>query len=154
MGLLAQTPGPVLQPSDFAVSHSPIRTPFSVLSCFSYVQLCNSMECSPPGSSVHGISQARTLEWVAISFFRGPSQPKAENRIPLVTLQVYGFSVASRGRMVQQCPSARNSTGGLHHNSRRAHWTSHIERSPSAANRDEKESAQGCIPKRLLGRPD
>ena len=31
------------------------------------------MVCSPPGSSVHGISQARTLEWVAFSFFRGSS---------------------------------------------------------------------------------
>jgi len=31
------------------------------------------MDCSPPGSSVHGISQARILEWVAISFFRGSS---------------------------------------------------------------------------------
>ena len=30
--------------------------------------LCNSMDCSPPGSSVHGIPQARLLEWVAISF--------------------------------------------------------------------------------------
>ena len=30
--------------------------------------LCNSMDCSPSGSSVHGISQARTLDWVAISF--------------------------------------------------------------------------------------
>ena len=29
---------------------------------------CNPMDCSPPGSSVHGILQARTLEWVAISF--------------------------------------------------------------------------------------
>ena len=29
---------------------------------------CNSMDCSPPGSSVHGILQARILEWVAISF--------------------------------------------------------------------------------------
>ena len=29
------------------------------------------MDCSPPGSSVHGILQARTLEWVAISFSRG-----------------------------------------------------------------------------------
>ena len=29
------------------------------------------MDCSPPGSSVHGISQARALEWVAISFFPG-----------------------------------------------------------------------------------
>ena len=29
--------------------------------------LCNPMDCSPPGCSVHGISQARILEWVAIS---------------------------------------------------------------------------------------
>ena len=31
------------------------------------------MDCSPPGSSVHGILQARILEWVAISFSRGSS---------------------------------------------------------------------------------
>ena len=34
------------------------------------------MDCSPPGSSVHGIFQARVLEWVAISFSRGSSQPR------------------------------------------------------------------------------
>ena len=34
------------------------------------------MDCSLPGSSVHGISQARILEWVTISFFRGSSQPR------------------------------------------------------------------------------
>ena len=38
--------------------------------------LCNSMDCSPPGSSVHGILQARTLEWVAIPFSRGYSWPR------------------------------------------------------------------------------
>ena len=37
--------------------------------------LCYPMDCSPPGSSVHGILQARILEWVAISFSRGSSQP-------------------------------------------------------------------------------
>ena len=31
--------------------------------------LCDPMDCSLPGSSVHGIFQARTLQWVAISFF-------------------------------------------------------------------------------------
>ena len=36
------------------------------------------MDCSPPGSSVRGILQARILEWVAISFSRGPSQPGIE----------------------------------------------------------------------------
>ena len=35
--------------------------------------LCNPMDCSLPGSSVHGIFQARVLEWVAISFSRGSS---------------------------------------------------------------------------------
>ena len=34
------------------------------------------MDCSPPGSSVHGILQARILEWVAIPFSRGSSQPR------------------------------------------------------------------------------
>ena len=35
------------------------------------VRLFDPMDCSPPGSSVHGILQARTLEWVAISYSRG-----------------------------------------------------------------------------------
>ena len=35
---------------------------------------CDPMECSLPGSSLHGILQARILEWVAISFSRGSSQ--------------------------------------------------------------------------------
>ena len=43
-------------------------------------QLCptlwDPMDCSPPGSSVHGILQARILEWVAISFSRGSSPPR------------------------------------------------------------------------------
>ena len=38
--------------------------------------LCNLMDCSPPGSSVHEILQARILEWVAIPFFRGSSQSR------------------------------------------------------------------------------
>ena len=37
--------------------------------------LCDLMEYSPPGSSVCGVFQARILEWVAISFSRGSSQP-------------------------------------------------------------------------------
>ena len=37
--------------------------------------LCDPVDCSLPGSSVHGILQARVLEWVAISFSRGSSQP-------------------------------------------------------------------------------
>ena len=42
----------------------------------SRVRLCNPMGCSPPGSSVRGLLQARTLEWAAISFSRGSSRPR------------------------------------------------------------------------------
>ena len=39
------------------------------------------MDCSPPGSSVHEIFQARILEWVAISFSRGSSQPRDQTQV-------------------------------------------------------------------------
>ena len=55
-------------------------THVSVCVCVCVTQLCltlcDSMDCSPPGSSVHGILQARIPEWVAISFSRGSSQPR------------------------------------------------------------------------------
>ena len=43
--------------------------------------LCDPTDCSPPGSSVHGISQTRTLEWVAISSSRGSSRPRNQTHI-------------------------------------------------------------------------
>ena len=39
----------------------------------------------PPGSSVHGVSQARSLQWVAISFPRRSSQPRDQTRISCVS---------------------------------------------------------------------
>ena len=45
-----------------------------VLVAQSCLTLCDPVDCSPPGSSVQGILQARILEWVAISFSRGSSQ--------------------------------------------------------------------------------
>ena len=47
----------------------------------SHVWLCHAMDCSPAGSSVHGISQARTQEWVAISFSRESSQPRDQTQV-------------------------------------------------------------------------
>ena len=43
--------------------------------------LCDPMDCSLPGSSIHGIFQARVLEWVAISFSRRSSQPRDWTRV-------------------------------------------------------------------------
>ena len=42
--------------------------------------LCNPTDCSPPGSSVHWILQTRILEWVAIPFSRGSSQPRVSTQ--------------------------------------------------------------------------
>ena len=55
--------------------------PFSVLpvrarSLQSCLTLCNLLDCSPPGSSVHGVLQARILEWVVMPSSRGSSQPR------------------------------------------------------------------------------
>ena len=47
--------------------------------------LCNPVDCNPPGSSVHGIFQARISEWVAISSFRGSSQPKDRTQVSRTT---------------------------------------------------------------------
>ena len=46
--------------------------------------LCDPMDCSPPDSSVHRILQARIMEWVAITSFRGSSQPKDQSSISCI----------------------------------------------------------------------
>ena len=55
---------------------------FSVLCSVCSVTQCDSMDCSPPGSSVHGIPQARIQEWVAISSPRGSSQSRIKPAAP------------------------------------------------------------------------
>ena len=51
----------------------------------SYLTLWDPMDCSPLGSSVPEILQARILEWVAISSYRGPSQPRDRTRVKFFT---------------------------------------------------------------------
>ena len=46
--------------------------------------LSNPMDCNLPGSSIHGILQARILEWVAISFSRRSSQPRDRNHVSCI----------------------------------------------------------------------
>ena len=49
---------------------------------------CDPIDCSLPGSSVHGIFQARILEWVAMSISRGSSQPRAQTPIFCIGRQI------------------------------------------------------------------
>ena len=69
----------------------------------SCLTLCNLMNCSPPGSSVHGILQARILEWVAISFSRGSSQPRDQPLPP--ALQMDSLPPEPPGIPIQSTPS-------------------------------------------------
>ena len=50
----------------------------------SHPTLCDPVDCSSPGYSVHGILQARILEWVAISFSRGSSQPRDWSQVSCI----------------------------------------------------------------------
>ena len=67
-------------------------TPTPPLMCMLYAKLlqsclilCSPMDCSPPGSSVHGILQARILEWVAMPSSRGSSRPSDRTWVSYVS---------------------------------------------------------------------
>ena len=47
------------------------------------------VDCSPPSSSIHGILQARILEWVAMSFSRGSSQPRAQTQVSSIAEEFF-----------------------------------------------------------------
>ena len=51
--------------------------------------LCNPMDCSLPYSSIHGVFQARVLEWVAISFSRGSSQPRDQTWVSRIVVRCF-----------------------------------------------------------------
>ena len=52
---------------------------------------CNPMDCNLPGSSVHGILQARILEWVAIPSIRGSSQPRDQTQVSHIADRCFNF---------------------------------------------------------------
>ena len=58
------------------------KVKMKVLVTQSCLTLCNPLDCSPTGSSVHGILQAWILEWVVIPFSRGFSQPRQWTQSP------------------------------------------------------------------------
>ena len=61
-----------------------------MLSCFSRVRLFATHGLNPPGSSVHGILQARIVEWVAMPTFRGSSPPRDQTRVSYLSCKLAG----------------------------------------------------------------
>ena len=64
--------------------------------------LCDPMNCSPPGFSVHGIFQARILEWVAISFSRRSSRPRDWTRVSHIVGRRFTIWATREGN-VKEC---------------------------------------------------
>ena len=67
-----------------AVYEKPTGNTIYVLATQSCLILGDPMDCSPPGSSVHGILQARILEWVAFPFSKGFSQSRDQTQVSCI----------------------------------------------------------------------
>ena len=70
------------------------RAQHQVWAKWSFVTVCDPMDCSMPGCSVHGISQAGILEWAAISFSRVSSRPRDRTPVSWVSCITGGFFTA------------------------------------------------------------
>ena len=77
-----------------------------VLVCQLCLTLCNPMDCSSPGSSAHGILQARILEWVAIPFSGGSSQLRDQIRVSCIASRFFTIWATREGDSI---PRNRNS---------------------------------------------
>ena len=62
---------------------------------------CDPMGCSPPGSSVHGISQAKILEQLTISFSRGPSQPRNQTHVSWLAGRFFTTVLSGKPRQAE-----------------------------------------------------
>ena len=69
-----------------------------------YLTLCDPIDCSPPGSSVHGILQARVLEWVVIHFSRGSSWPRDQTPVSHIASKFFTiWATRETQRNLQRC---------------------------------------------------
>ena len=67
--------------------------------------LCDPVDCSPPGSAVHGILQARILQWVAIPSSRGSSPPRDQTWVSCIAGRFYFLPSEPPGKPSPPTPS-------------------------------------------------
>ena len=85
--------------SKINISHDLCMCAKSLQSCLT---LCDPMNCSLPGSCVHGILQARRLEWVAMPFSRGPSRTRDQTYVSYVSY-IGTWVLSQIVKMVKNC---------------------------------------------------
>ena len=104
--------------------------------------ICDPMACSPSGSSVHGLLQARILKWVAISFSRRSSPPRDWTWVSCL-------AAAAAAKSLQSCPTLWDPIDGAHQASpslgfsRQEHWSGLPF--PSPMHESESEVSQSCL---------
>ena len=100
--------------STFFISHNQtmhfeLKVKVKVKSLSSVRTLCNPVDCSPPGSSIHGILQARILEWTAIPFSRGSSWLRDQTRVSCFAGRFFTiWTTMGRGRCHFEDTESRN----------------------------------------------
>ena len=94
--VLVQNGSRVVKQNDFGIGPTWVSIlALQVLVTQSYPTLCNPMDCSPLGSSVHGILQVRILEWVAMPFSRRSYQPRDQTQVSLIAGRLFTSWVPS-----------------------------------------------------------
>ena len=110
-------------------------------------QLCDPVDCSLPGSSVHGILQARLLEWVAISFSRGSSWPRDWTYVSRIAGRRFNLWATREAQQFQEVIHKEESIG-IVLNMRRPDWGWNLEKSfihGGGRNRETgKDSGKDC----------
>ena len=91
--------------------------------------LCNPVDCSPPGSSVHGISEARILGWDVISFSKGSSQSRDQTHVSCIAGRF--FTIWTTRKAIIGNTSC--SKGGIEVGPHGTTWTDHLWSRPEAA---------------------
>ena len=80
---------------------------------------CDPMDCSLPGSSVHGIFQARVLEWVSISFSRGSSWPRDQTQVSHIAGRCFTAWATRKAQMLIKKSSRITADGDCSHEIKR-----------------------------------
>ena len=127
-----------------------------VLVTQSYLTLCDPMDCSPPGSSVHGILQARILEWNAITFSRGSSWSRDQIWVSWIASRFFTIKTSNvtsqlGGRNWYLCPTC--DFAGDHGGGQGFHGSSDHKESACQCRRQEFNPWIGKIPWRRKWHP-
>ena len=134
-----------------------------VLVTQSCLTVCDPGDCSPPGSSVHGIFQAKILEWVAIPFSMGSSQPRDQTVLSYTASRFFTIWATREAlypptaKSLQSCPTLCNPKDYTVHGilqARILEWAAFLFSRGSSQPRDLTQALQAdSLPSEPPGKP-